>query len=129
MHIFAMATGSGTPTVGAPYPSVAAAYDNVGISDNSDPAAADFDGTGESFSAQALAAATPNALSPGQVTVGGTTFTWPATGGPDNVIADGQIIDVSGSGTELGFLGAAGFGEASGNGTITYTDGSTRRSA
>ena len=68
--------------MGAPYSSVAAAYDNVGISDNSDPAAADFDGTGESFSAQALAAATPNALSPGQVTVGGTTFSWPATGGP-----------------------------------------------
>jgi beta-glucosidase len=126
MHIFAMATGSGTPTVGAPYSSVAAASDNVGISDNSDPAAADFDGTGESFSAQALAAATPTALSPGQVTVGGTTFTWPATGGPDNVIADGQIIDVSGSGTDLGFLGAAGFGEASGTGTITYTDGSTQ---
>ena len=126
MHVFAMAIGSGTPTVGAPYSSVAAAYDNVGISDNSDPAAADFDGTGDSFSAQALAAATPNALSPGQVTVGGTTFTWPATGGPDNVIADGQIIDVSGSGTELGFLGSAAFGEASGSGTITYTDGSTQ---
>jgi hypothetical protein len=126
MHVFAMAIGSGTPTVGAPYSSVAAAYDNVGISDNSDPAAADFDGTGDSFSAQALAVATPNALSPGQVTVGGTTFTWPATGGPDNVIADGQIIDVSGSGTELGFLGSAAFGEASGSGTITYTDGSTQ---
>jgi beta-glucosidase len=126
MHIFAMAIGSGTPTAGAPYPSVAAAFDNVGISDNSNPAAADFDGTGESFSAQALAAATPTALAPGQVTVGGTTFTWPAAGVPDNVIADGQIIDVSGSGTELGFLGAGGFGEASGTGTITYTDGSTQ---
>ncbi len=126
MHIFAMAIGSGTPTAGAPYPSVAAAFDNVGISDNSDPAVADFDGTGESFSAQALAAATPAALSPGPVTVGGTTFTWPAAGVPDNVIADGQIIDVSGSGTELGFLGAAGFGAASGSGTITYTDGSTQ---
>ena len=42
------------------------------------------------------------------------------------MIADGQIIDVSGSGTELGFLGAAGFGAASGTGTITYTDGSTQ---
>jgi hypothetical protein len=42
------------------------------------------------------------------------------------VIADGQIIDLSGSGTELGFLGAAGFGAASGTGTITYTDGSTQ---
>jgi beta-glucosidase len=126
MHIFAMATGSGTPTAGAPYSSVSAAFDNVGISDNSDPAAADFDGTGDSFSAQALAAATPTALTPGQVTVGGTTFTWPAAGVADNVIADGQIIDLSGSGSELGFLGAAGFGAASGTGTITYTDGSTQ---
>ena len=54
-------------------------------------------------------------------------FTWPSVvGGPDNVIADGQIIDLSGSGNELGFLGAAGFGAASGSGTITYTDGSTQ---
>ena len=42
------------------------------------------------------------------------------------MIAGGQIIDVSDSGTELGFLGAAGFAAASGSGTITYTDGSTQ---
>ena len=42
------------------------------------------------------------------------------------MIADGQVIDLSGSGTDLGFLGAAGFGAASGTGTITYTDGSTQ---
>jgi beta-glucosidase len=129
MHIFAMAVGTGTPTAGAPYSSVAAAYDNAGISDNSDPAAADFDGTGESFSAQALAAGTPTALTQGgQATVGGTTFTWPAvaSGTPDNIIADGQTVDLSGSGTELGFLGAGAFGSASGTGTITYTDGSTQ---
>ena len=128
MHIFAMAIGTGTPTMGAPYSSLAAAYDNAGISDNSDPAAANFDGTGESYSAQALAAGSPTALTPGgQATFGGTTFTWPtAVGAPDNVVADGQIIDLSGSGTDLGFLGAAGFGAASGTGTITYTDGSTQ---
>jgi beta-glucosidase len=128
MHIFAMATGTGTPTIGAPFSSLAAAYDNAGISDNSNPAAANFDGTGESFSAQALAAGTPTSLTPGgQATFGGTTFTWPsAVGAPDNVIADGQTIDLSGSGTDLGFLGAAGFGTASGTGTITYTDGSTQ---
>ena len=128
MHIFAMAIGNGTPTMGAPYPSLAAAYDNAGISDNSNPSAANFDGTGESFSAQALAAGTPTPLTPGgQATIGGTTFTWPTpVGAPDNVIADGQIIDMSGSGTDLGFLGAAGFGAASGTGTITYTDGSTQ---
>jgi beta-glucosidase len=127
MHIFAMAIGSGTPTAGAPYSSVSAAFDNVGISDNSNPSVADFDGTGESFSAQALAAGSPTALASGsQATIGGTTFSWPAAGVADNVIADGQVIDVSGSGSDLGFLGAAGFGEATGTGTITYTDGTTQ---
>jgi hypothetical protein len=128
MHVFAVATGTGTPTTGAPYSSVAAAYDNVGISDNANQAAGDFDGTGDSFSAQALAAGTPTPLTAGgQATFGGTTFTWPtAVGTPNDVIADGQTIDLSGSGTDLGFLGAGAFGAASGTGTITYTDGSTQ---
>jgi beta-glucosidase len=128
MHIFAIATGHGTPTTGAPYSSLAAAYDNVGITDNSDPAPGNFDGTGDSFSAEALAAGTPTALTAGgQATIGGTTFTWPsAVGSPDDVIADGQTIDVSGSGTDLGFLGAGAFGSATGTGTITYTDGTTQ---
>ena len=118
MHIFAMATGTGTPTGGAPYSSLAAAYNNAGISDNSNPAAADFDGTGDSFSAQALAAGTPTPLTPGgQATFGETTFTWPSpVGAPNNVIADGQTIDLSGSDTDLGFLGSGAFGAASGVG-------------
>ncbi len=128
MHIFAMATGTGTPTTGAPYTSLAAAYDNTGITDNASPAPGNFDGTGDSFSAQALAVGTPTPLTPGgQATIGGTTFTWPtAVGTPNDVIADGQSIDLSGSGTDLGFLGAGAFGAASGTGTITYTDGSTQ---
>jgi beta-glucosidase len=128
MHIFSMAIGNGTATAGAPYSSLAAAYDNVGITDNADPAAGDFDGTGETFSAEALAAGTPTPLTAGgQATFGGTTFTWPtAVGTPDDVISDGQTIDLSGSGTDLGFLGAGAFGAASGTGTITYTDGSTQ---
>ena len=128
MHIFSMAVGTGTATSGTPYSSLAAAYDNVGITDNADPAAGDFDGTGETFSAQALAAGTPTPLTAGgQATFGGTTFTWPtAVGAPDDVIADGQIIDLSGSGSDLGFLGAGAFGAASGTGTITYTDGTTQ---
>jgi len=128
MHIFSMAIGTGTPTAGAPYSSLAAAYDNVGITDNADPAPGNFDGTGESYSVQALAAGTPTPLTAGgQATVGGATFTWPTgVGTPDDVIADGQTIDLSGSGNELGFLGAGAFGAASGTGTITYTDGSTQ---
>jgi hypothetical protein len=128
MHIFAMATGTGTPTTGAPYSSLAAAYDNVGITGNANPAPGNFDGTGESFSAEALAAGTPTPLTAGgQATFGGTTFSWPtAVGTANNVIADGQTIEESGSGTDLGFLGAGAFGAASGTGTITYTDGSTQ---
>jgi len=127
LHVFGMAIGSGTPTTGESYSSVAAAYDNVGISDDSDPAAGDFDGTGDSFSAQALAIGTPTPLTSGeQATIGGTTFTWPAAGTADNIVADGQVIDLSGSGSDLGFLGAGGFGSATGTGTITYTDGTTQ---
>ncbi len=129
MHIFAMAPGTGTPTVGKPYSSLAAAYDDVGISNNSDQSAANYDGAGDSFSAQALADGTPTALTPGAtLTVDGTTLTWPdvAAGTADNVIADGQVIDLTGSGSDLGFVAASQNGTATGTGTITYTDGTTQ---
>jgi hypothetical protein len=56
------------------------------------------------------------------------TFTWPdvAAGQPDNVVASGQLIALSGSGSTLGFLGVATNAVASGTGTITYTDGSAQ---
>ena len=46
----------GSTTVVVPYASMNAAYNNIGISDNSDESAANYDGVGDSFSAQALAA-------------------------------------------------------------------------
>jgi len=109
-----------------PYPSLAAAFDNVGITDDSDPAPGNFDGYGNSFSATALAAA---GLTPGgPVTADGVTFTWPdvPSGEPDNVVASGQIIALPVSGSTLGFLGVADNGTASGTGTITYADGTTQ---
>ena len=127
--------GNGTPvaegstTIVVPYASVEAAYNNIGISDNSNESAANYDGVGDSFSAQALAAGTPNALTPGgMVTIGGTTFTWPnvPAGTPDNVVTGGQTVDLSGSGTDLGFLGSSQNGTASGIVTIHYTDGSSQ---
>ena len=117
-----------TTTVAVAAASLSAAYNNTGISDNADESAADYDGSGDSFSAQALAAATPTALTPGtKVTIGGTTFTWPdvAAGTPDNVVASGQSIALSGSGTDLGFLGSSQNGTATGTVTVHYTDGST----
>ncbi|MEU6281983.1 NEW3 domain-containing protein [Streptomyces sp. NPDC047028] len=132
------AGGAGTGTVAGrasvvtdvPYPSLAAAFDNTGITSESAPPApgnyttGDFDGDGDTYSAQALAAAgaTPGA----EISKGGVTWTFPdsAPGTPDNVAAAGQSITLTGSGSELWFLGAeAGF--TSGQVKVTYTDGST----
>ena len=107
------------------YPTLGAAFNNTGISDDSDVTTANFDGVGNSYSAQALAAAS---LAPGAtVTHDGITLTWPVVppGQPDNVVAQGQTVLVSGSGTTLGFLGAGSPADASGSGTVHYTDGST----
>jgi len=119
---------SDATTVSVPYPSFAAAIDNVGISDDADPAAGNLDGGGASYSAQALAAASPS-LTPGAtVTHDGLTFTWPNAqpGTPDNVVAGGQTVPLSGSGSTLGLLGTGDYGTASGTVTITYTDGSSQ---
>ncbi|QFZ20844.1 glycoside hydrolase family 3 C-terminal domain-containing protein [Saccharothrix syringae] len=110
-----------------PYPSLAAAFNNVAVTDDGNTAAGDFDGDGSSFSAQALAAATPS-LTPGAAfTHNGLNFTWPdaAPGTPDNVVAGGQTIAITGSGTTLGLIGAGDYGAPSGTVTVTYTDGTT----
>ena len=113
--------------VPAPAANLADAYDNIGISLDSDQGAADYDGGGYSYSATCL---TNAGLTPGAtVTAGGLTFTWPnvAAATPDNVLAAGQIILVNGTvgQTTLGFLGSDSNGAASGTMTIFYTDGTT----
>jgi beta-galactosidase len=120
MHFFAVSTG--TPTV---YPSLAAAFNNTGITFDSDQSAGDFDGAGNTYSAQSLAAAR---LSPGAtVRHDGLTFAWPhvAVGKPDNVLAMGQTVALSGRGSRLGFLGSSSNGSVLGTGTVHYTDGSS----
>jgi predicted alpha-1,2-mannosidase len=109
--------------------SLLAAFSNKGISNDSDVTAADFDGDGNSYSAQALAA---DGFTAGTtVTVDGVPFTWPAPapGYPDNVIAGGQQITVNApSGTQtLAFLGSATNGPSQGAVTLRYSDGSTAR--
>jgi hypothetical protein len=120
----ASATSFSSVTVA--YPSLAAAFDNTAITDDSAPTLGNFDGDGNSYSAEALAAAgiTPG----GPVTSGGITFTWPdaAPARPDNVIAQGQTIALSGSGATLGLLGTGVNGSFTGTGTVYYTDGSTQ---
>ena len=109
--------------------SLARTFNNEGISSNSDVLAANFDGSGNSYSEQALAAA---GLTAGQtVTVDGTQFTWPlsAPGYPDNTMTDGQQVTVNApAGTQtLGFLGAATDGPSQGLATLTYSDGTTQQ--
>ncbi len=116
-------------TVEVPYTSLAQSYDNIGITDDSNPNPIPgfdgFDGHGTTFSAQGLASA---GLSPGAtVTADGLTFTWPdvPSAQADNTMAEGQIVDASGSGSKLGFLTSANNSALSGSGTVYYTDGST----
>ena len=114
--------------VNVPYPSFTSALNNPGISDDKNTAAGNLDGGGNSYSAEALAAASPS-LTPGAtVSHDGLTFTWPNAqpGTADNVAAGGQTFAMSGSGTTLGFLGTGDYGTASGTGEITYTDGTVQ---
>jgi hypothetical protein len=117
-------------TVQVPFASLADSYDNTGITDdantNPSPNFDGFDGIGTTYSEQGLTAA---GLAPGAtVNAGGLTFTWPdvAPAQPDNTMAEGQIIDISGSGSKLGFLTATNNSALSGTGTVYYTDGSTQ---
>ena len=108
------------------YANLAASYNNIGITADTNTDPGNYDGNGSSLSETALtnAGAGPGA----QITSNGVTYTVPnvAAGTDDNTIAEGQTIDLSGSAADLGFLVSASYGPASGSGTITYTDGSTQ---
>ncbi|GAA3293372.1 hypothetical protein GCM10020295_15040 [Streptomyces cinereospinus] len=116
----ARATQEGTA---APLP-LEQLFDSTAVSDDADPAGADFDGLGASLSAQDLAAA---GWTPGRaLTVQGATLTWPdrAAGEPDNVRADGQSVVLGGRGDALAFLAASTSGtDLTASGTVSYADG------
>ena len=103
-------------------------YDDVGISDDANPSAANFDGDGFSYSEQALTAA---GLAPGATVVsGGLNYTWPdvAAGQQDAILASGQTIALNApaGASHVGFLGSAfnaGTTGSKGTVTVTYTDG------
>jgi outer membrane protein assembly factor BamB len=103
-------------------------YTTAGISPNSAPASANFDGLGGSYSNNALAAA--GLTSGSLVSVQHLAFQWPANAATsrDEWSAAGQIIPVTGQAPALGFLGAATGGPSHGAVLITYTDGSTQSS-
>ena len=95
----------------------------VGVSDAATYAKGNFDGSGNSFNGEALAAAgyTPGA----KVTVQGAEFTWPtgAPGTPNLVKDQSAPILVSGTGSHLALLGAGASLNAKGSVTVIYTDG------
>lgn len=98
-------------------------FSNVAVTDDTHTDAGDFDGGGSSISAQALAQV---GVTPGStVSKNGVDFHWPdgPSGSPDNAIASGQSIAVTGKGTTLGFLLAGTYGSVSGAGSVTYADG------
>lgn len=121
MHVFAAAFAPKPPVAG-----LAAAFTNVGISDDGNVTGANLDGNGNSFSQQDLIAA---GWSPGaRVVAGAASLALPqvAAGQPDNVVANGQRIAFSAAGSALSFLATSTDGAASGSGTLTYSDGSTQ---
>jgi len=122
----ATATASATVPVGSfdvqPYDN------NVGISGDASPRAANIDDVGYSYSARTLWSA---GILPGRALVyHGIAFRWPAVvpGMPDNVVARGQTITATlpTRGATLAFVGMADHGPSIGTGTILYDDGSTQ---
>ncbi|NUP20193.1 MAG: SGNH/GDSL hydrolase family protein [Streptomyces sp.] len=99
-------------------------FDNTAVSHDVRPGKADFDGSGNSLSAQDLAAA---GWTPGRtLTVQGARLAWPKQqpGEPDNVLADGQSVRLRGHGDALAFLVAGTGGRAvGGRGTVVYRNG------
>jgi glucoamylase len=131
LAVLALPVGMLTALAGSPVPARAAtvtlqqAFDNVGITTTADASAGNYDGIGDSFAAAGLAA---DALSPGRTLLhDGLTIRWPdvAPGQPDNVIADGQTVALSGNGSTLGVVGASAYGSTSGTVTVNYADGTS----
>lgn len=115
----------------APPGSLASLFDNRGVSDDSSPMAADFDGGGYSYSAQALARV---GVAPGApVTSGPAHYQWPTSpaGDPDNVVANGQTvtIDAPAGASNLDILASAANGTTAGTLTLHYSNGSTASAA
>lgn len=124
MVLFSVSTANPGPLPPAPAGiSFAAAADNVAVSDDSNTAVGNFDGAGNSFSAERLAAL--GIVPGGPVTVDGAALTFPAQapGTPDAVTALGQTVDLSGTGDELTLLTSANNGEVLGFITVNYSDG------
>ncbi|MEU9442286.1 alpha-L-fucosidase [Streptomyces sp. NPDC048304] len=122
----ARAAGQQAPwaTVPDPVPvPLDALYDNDGI-DTASARGGDFDGSGYTFPGEELPA--------GRIEVDGVPFDFPAStaGARNNVVALGQRVDLPrGHYLSAVFLTAGSYGDASGQATVHYADGSTSTAA
>jgi Glycosyl hydrolase family 92 len=107
-------------------------YTNIGVSSDGQDVSSGYNGSGYTYSANALVA---DGVTPGAaLTADGVSYTWPdiPAGQPDSIESAGQTIPVAfpvGT-TSIGLLGSAddtGSGGATGTLTVTYTDGSTQQ--
>jgi hypothetical protein len=124
--------GSPTPAISAfkaQELKVFSLFSNRGISDDSNTGSASFDDLGYSYSAKALS--TSGGFSFPTPVINGIPFDWSGVnaGVPDNVVASGQVIPVSGAAgaTKLAVLGSATHGPSSGVVKITYSDGTVEQ--
>ena len=114
-----------TERTGDPLATLAEAFSNVGVTSEADTAPGNYDGDGNSFSAEKLADV--GVVPGGTVEALGATLSWPdvAPGTPDNVPSAGQAVELDGSGEKVVVLGSGvGYG-ATGNLTVYYTDGTS----
>lgn len=118
-------TSTSTPT---PTPTPQTTFNNVGITDDANPGAGNFDGGNVSYSLQALQ--NSGLITGDNAFYNGMVFTWPnaVAGTPDNYLAQGQTVPVTpiANANVLGFLGAASGGASSGRAVIHYTDGTSQ---
>jgi len=107
-------------------------YNAIGVSSDGQDVPEGYDGSGYTYSANALAA---DGVTPGgALTEGGVSYTWPdeQPGALDSIWSAGQVIPMSlpAGATKIGLLGSAidaGSGGATGTLTVTYTDGTSQQ--
>lgn len=110
-------------TVSKVHPTLESAFNNVGITADDNPRDGDFDGSGNSFSEQALADV---GLAPGAaIAHEGVRYEWPdVPRGSADVAGGGATIRLDGQAERVGILGS-GIGQAVGTFTVHYADGTT----
>ncbi|MBT2594977.1 hypothetical protein [Arthrobacter sp. ISL-72] len=128
MKLFSLSTDNPGPLPPAPAAqSIASAVNNVAVSDDSNPGAGDFDGSGNSYSAGALAKY--GITAGGKVTVEGAQLTFPSQspGTANAVASQGQTLSVDDSGHKITLLTASNDGDILGFLRVNYTDGTSEQ--